>query len=87
MFTLKAYRNYIDYDSTANDYVDIEKLTLEVKDIVGHAFGTLTFSLQRIDGSVVIYKYENYDRIELTPDPIPEEELTEDGPVEGELVN
>ena len=97
VYSLKAYHK--DYSVKLNDEAapegtftnaiteleEVEKLSLDIPEFVGHAFGTNTFTVFFADGGASIYRYQDFCRIDIRP--IPVEEVTEEEATAGVLVH
>lgn len=82
VYSLKAYQK--DYSVKLNDEAapegvftnaiteleEVEKLSLEIPEFVGHAFGTNTFTVFFEDGGASIYRYQDFCRIDIRPIPV-----------------
>lgn len=84
MYTVKGYRNVTVLNANGDDFVEEERQVLNVEGVQGHAFGTFTFTLLKEGGACSVYRYDNYDRVDVEAIEPP---VDPDAPVEAELVH
>ncbi len=65
MFSFKAYKQEVQGDFP--NLLEVEVVALEYDEVVGHAFGSSTFTLQFSDGTIIIYRYQDFSKIEMKP--------------------
>lgn len=87
MNTIKAYTSEV----VANDqgeWVDQEKLVVELTDVIGYSFGTNTFQAMFSDSEIQVFPLSRFDRIVILPVVVEDEvEPLDETKAEGESVH